>query len=127
MGIAAGMFTSVLMTTSGSGSGARKGDKAFLFNFLSVLVRLKRMMVIVVGAEMLLLEGLGLLLTSKLLRNCVHFDSGGALLKNSVIFSCFRSDGLDGSITEFLSLTNLKVSELKRAVDACLSWLILGK
>ena len=79
----------------------------------------------VVGAEMLLLKGLGLL--TKFLRNCVHFESGGALLKNSVIFSCFRSDSLDGSITEFLSLTNLKVSELKRAEDACLSQLILGE
>lgn len=78
------------------------------------------------GAEMLLLKGLRLLLT-KFLINCVHFESGGALLKNSVIFSCFRSDSLDGSITEFLSLTNLKVSELKRAEDACLSWLILGE
>jgi len=83
-------------------------------------------MVGMVGAEMLLLEGLGLLLI-KFLRNCVHFESGGALLKNSVIFSCFRSDSLDGSITEFLSLTNLKVSELKRAEDACLSRLILGE
>ncbi len=79
----------------------------------------------VVGNEMMLLEGLGLL--TKFLNICVHFESGGALLKNSVIFSCFRSDSLDGSITEFLSLTNVKVSELKRAEDACLSRLILGE
>jgi hypothetical protein len=101
------MLTSALMTTGGSGSEARKGDESFFFDFLSALVRLKRM-VGMVGAEMLLLEGLGLLLI-KFLRNCVHFESGGALLKNSVIFSCFRSDSLDGSITEFLSLTNLRV------------------
>ena len=126
MGVAAGMLTSALMTTGGSVSEARKGDESFFFDFLSAFVRLKRMVGMVVGAEMLLLKGLGLLLT-KFLRNCVHFESGGALLKNSVIFSCFRSDSLDGSITEFLSLTNLKVSELKRAEDACLSRLILGE
>ena len=125
MGVAAGMLTSALMTTGGSVSEARKGDESFFFDFLSAFVRLKRMVGMVGGAEMLL-KGLGLLLT-KFLNICVHFESGGALLKNSVIFSCFRSDSLDGSITEFLSLTNLKVSELKRAEDACLSRLILGE
>ena len=119
------MLTSALMTTGGSVSEARKGDESFFFDFLSAFVRLKRMVGMVVGAEVLLLKGLGLL--TKFLGNCVHFESGGALLKNSVIFSCFRSDSLDGSITEFLSLTNLKVSELKRAEDACLSRLILGE
>ena len=107
MGVAAGTLTSALKTTGGSVSEARKGDESFFFDFLSALVRLKRMVGMVVGAKELLLEGLGLLI--KFLRNCVHFVSGGALLKKSVIFSCFKSDSLDGSITEFLSLTNLRV------------------
>ena len=95
------------MTTGGSVSEARKGDESFFFDFLSALVRLKRMVGMVVGAEMLL-EGLGLLLT-KFLNICVHFVWGDLWLKKSVIFSCFKSDSLDGSITEFLSLTNLRV------------------
>ena len=125
MVVAAGMLTSALMTTGGSVSGARKGDEAFFIDFLSALVKLKRMLGMVVGAGMLLLEGLGLLIN--FLRICVHFVSGDLWLKNSVIFSCFKSDSLDCSITEFLSLFNLKVSELKRAEDACLSRLILGE